>query len=102
MFIGSGGTSTDYRIFWDGETNDGEFFWMEDEDYFRFADDIQLPDNELIKLGTDADATIGYNGTDLVINPRAVGSGSLMIGTGAAGVDYQIKFNGESNDGYII
>jgi hypothetical protein len=52
-------------------------------------------------LGDGQDATISYDGTNLVINPRLVGTGALVLGTGAAGVDYRFQVNGETNDGYF-
>lgn len=44
------------------------------------TDDIPLNDNVKVLLGTGNDAEIFYDGTDLHINPAAVGSGSLRIG----------------------
>ncbi|MHA2066548.1 MAG: hypothetical protein ACXABY_19425 [Candidatus Thorarchaeota archaeon] len=38
--IGAGVTGVDYTLTFDGETNDGVITWMEDEDYFKFSDDI--------------------------------------------------------------
>ena len=45
-------------------------------------------DNNAIKFGTGVDATILYDGTNLVINPRLVGSGVVYITSvaGAAGL----------------
>lgn len=64
-----------------------------------------------ILLGAGEDAGIGYNGTNLILEPDLVGGGAvqvktgqalaLIIGEGAAGVDYQLKFDGETNDGII-
>jgi len=58
-------------------------------------------DNDDVIFGSSQDASIGYDGTNLVINPRLVGSGSVTIGAGAAGVDYVLSFDGESGDGTI-
>jgi hypothetical protein len=38
--IGAGTVGVDYTLTFDGETNDGVITWMEDEDYFKFSDDI--------------------------------------------------------------
>ena len=38
--IGAGAAGVDYKLTFDGETNDGVLTWMEDEDYFRFEDDV--------------------------------------------------------------
>lgn len=44
-----------------------------------FEADIQLQDSVNLSFGTGDDATIDYDGTDLVINPRVVGSGDVDI-----------------------
>jgi len=36
-------------------------------------------DNKSLRLGADQDATLLYDGTDLQINPRAVGAGKLTV-----------------------
>ncbi len=61
----------------------------------NFLDDINAT------FGTGDDAKIRYDGTDLIINPREVGSGSVVIGTGEAGIDYKLIFDGENSDGNI-
>jgi len=108
LTIGDGTAATDYIIAINAETNDTAITWMEDEDYLLLADDVVLPDNEAIKFGTGVDASILYNGTNLVIKPDDVGTGkviistaqaaALEIGAGTAGVDYNIVVNGETND----
>jgi hypothetical protein len=40
--IGDGEAGIDYELKFDGETNDGSIFWMEDEDKFQIADDVLL------------------------------------------------------------
>ena len=40
--MGAATAGTDITITFDGETNDGVFKWMEDEDYFEFSDDILI------------------------------------------------------------
>lgn len=40
---------------------------------------FHLRDNEKLRLGDDEDAEIYYDGTDLIVNPQAVGSGDLLI-----------------------
>ena len=73
------GTDADLVINLKGTTNSGVLTWMEDEDYFLFADDIQLPDSESLKLGTASDASIYYDGTNMIINPKEVGTGILDV-----------------------
>ena len=79
VVIGNGEAGTDNILSFDGETNDGLITWMEDEDYFLFNDDIILPDNETIKFGTGLDASITYDGTNTIVNPKVVGSGYLSL-----------------------
>lgn len=44
---------------------------------------LRFPDNTAVELGTGGDATIQYDGTNLLINPAAVGAGDLYIGNGS-------------------
>ena len=41
--------------------------------------DIFLADSKALKLGTGNDASIYYDGTNLVVNPKVVGSGTLYV-----------------------
>lgn len=43
------------------------------------ATKFRLVDNDVSEYGTGGDATIKYDGTDLVINPKVVGSGDVNI-----------------------
>jgi hypothetical protein len=58
-------------------------------------------DNRKIYLGTANDAEIYYDGTNLVLSPRVVGTGGVTIGAGEANVDYKLIFDGETNDGTV-
>jgi hypothetical protein len=51
LIIGEGTAGIDYNITFDGETNDGVLTWMEDEDYFQFADDVNINTGEVLKVG---------------------------------------------------
>ena len=42
LTFGAGTAGTDVVITFDGETNDGVFSWMEDEDHFKFSDDVVI------------------------------------------------------------
>jgi hypothetical protein len=53
-------------------------------------------DNNKILLGTDKDASIYYNGSNLVINPREVGSGTLNV-LGGMAVDTNTLFVDATN-----
>ena len=59
--IGDGTAGTDIAVTFDGETSDGVLTWMEDEDYFKFSDDVLILDNEKLILGTDENITITYD-----------------------------------------
>ena len=61
--IGAATAGTDITVTFDGESNDGVLLWMEDEDYFKFNDDIMVIDNENIIFGTDSNILIGYDET---------------------------------------
>jgi len=73
--LGSGVAGYDQILTFDGETNDGVITWMEDEDYFDFADVIKLPylanapgtlANGLLWMESDG-LHIYYNGTEKVV-----------------------------------
>jgi len=59
--IGDATAGTDIAVTFDGESNDGVLTWMEDEDQFKFSDDVMLIDNEALILGTDSNITIKYD-----------------------------------------
>ena len=59
--IGAATAGTDITVTFDGETNDGVFLWMEDEDMFKYSDDIMVVDNETLIFGSDSDWTIKYD-----------------------------------------
>ena len=59
--IGDGTANQDIAVTFDGESNDGVLTWMEDEDQFKFSDDVMLIDNEALILGTDSNITIKYD-----------------------------------------
>jgi len=48
--IGSSTDGTDITLNFDGTTSDGVITWMEDEDYFKFSDDILMNSTEKIQF----------------------------------------------------
>jgi hypothetical protein len=64
-------------------------------------------DNSKLMFGSGDDASITYDGTNLLIDPRVVGTGylgvlgNLRIGDGTAGEDFTLTFDGETNDGIL-
>jgi hypothetical protein len=63
LTFGLGTAGTDIVLTFDGETNDGVLSWMEDEDHFKFDDDVKIIDDKKIILGTNDDITIKYDET---------------------------------------
>ena len=93
--FGSGTSGTDVVINFDGESNDGIFKWMEDEDYFEFSDDILIATNEKIQfrdtaifinssangqLDIVADTEIQIAATTIDMNGNVDISGTLTVG----------------------
>lgn len=63
LTFGLGTAGTDIVLTFDGETSDGVLSWMEDEDQFKFDDDVQIIDDKSLILGTNEDITIKYDET---------------------------------------
>ena len=61
--IGNGASVTDIAVTFDGETSDGVLTWMEDEDQFKFSDDIMIVDDEQLIFGSDSNVAISYDET---------------------------------------
>jgi len=96
LTFGAGTAGTDITITFDGETNDGVFKWMEDEDYFEFSDDILVASTEKLQFrdtalyinsSTDgqldivADTEVQIAATTIDINGNVDISGTLTIGS---------------------
>ena len=110
LTFGAATAGTDITITFDGETNDGVFKWMEDEDYFEFSDDILIATTEKIQfrdtaiyinssadgqLDLVADTEIQIAATTIDINGAVVASGEIA----AASLDISgdIDVDGTSN-----
>lgn len=66
------------------------------------VDDFNIDSNsKALVLGDSQSAKLYYNGTNLIINPQAVGTGNVVIGVGKANTDYRLTFDGETNDGVL-
>ena len=48
---------------------------------------LQLFDNDIFYMGSAGDAKMWYNGSDLYINPRNLGSGNLILYAGNMGIN---------------
>ena len=106
--VGDGTTGIDITVTFDGESNDGVFKWMEDEDYFEFSDDILIAAAEKLQfrdsaiyinssadgqLDLVADTEIQIAATTIDMNGNADISGNLGIG-GNLTVTGTTTFNG--------
>ena len=87
--IGNGSAGVDYTLTFDGETNDGIITWMEDEDYFKFGDDVNVDTLTASKpVWTDASKTlISKDNTpcDLVVTRKTANSMTVTTGTLTSG-----------------
>ena len=59
--LGAGTAGTDITVTFDGETNDGVLTWLEDEDMFKYSDDVMIADDEKLIFGTGSEWTIEYD-----------------------------------------
>ena len=102
--IGDGTAGTDIAVTFDGADNDGVLTWMEDEDYFKFSDDIMLVDDEKFIFGSGSDWTIEYDedgdddlvltGSDISIESATAAKPILsLLSTNADGNGATLKFN---------
>jgi hypothetical protein len=71
IIFGSGVAGYDQVLTFDGETNDGVLTWMEDEDYFKFSDDILMNSTKRIYFN-DTNSYIYDNGIDLNVASNGV------------------------------
>ena len=116
LTFGAATAGTDITITFDGETNDGVFKWMEDEDYFEFSDDILIATTEKIQfrdtaiyinssadgqLDLVADTEIQIAATTVDINGNVDVSGTLAVAgvlTGASlDISGDIDIDGTTN-----
>ena len=65
LTFGAGTAGTDITMTFDGETSDGVLYWMEDEDHFKFADDVVMDSSKRLYLYDEGGEYIYGDGTDL-------------------------------------
>tara|TARA_R100000008_G_C3587641_1_gene173781 strand:- start:3960 stop:7067 length:3108 start_codon:yes stop_codon:yes gene_type:complete len=65
--IGDGTAGTDIAVTFDGETSDGVLTWMEDEDHFKFSDDVVIDSTKRLYLNDEGGEYIYGDGTDLYL-----------------------------------
>lgn len=63
VIIGTGVAGVDYSLIFNGETNDGIVTWMEDENYFDFADTVKFSGGTKSSDGSDG-ATGSFTSAD--------------------------------------
>ena len=98
FIIGTDAAGTDYNLTFRGEDNDGVFTWMEDEDYFKFSDEVLMNSTEKLLFGDTgtyihqsadgvldlvSDTEIEINATTIDINGAVVMDGAI---TGATNI----------------
>jgi len=96
--IGDGTSGTDIAVTFDGETGDGVLTWMEDEDYFKFSDEVLMNSTEKLLFGDTgtyihqsadgvldlvSDTEIEINATTIDINGAVAMDGAI---TGATNI----------------
>jgi hypothetical protein len=59
------GADTDIAITFDGNTSDGVLTWMEDEDHFKFSDDVVIDSSKRLYFFDEGGEYIHGDGTDL-------------------------------------
>ena len=71
LTFGAGTAGTDITLTFDGETSDGVLYWMEDEDHFKFADDIVVDSTKRLYFNDEGGEYIYGDGTDLYLTSGA-------------------------------
>jgi hypothetical protein len=100
LTLGDGTAGTDITLTFDGETNDGVLTWMEDEDLFKFSDDINVGVDD---TGYDVKFFGATSGSYWLWDESADGVvqiGSLTVGVDDAGHD--VKFFGNTASAYML
>ena len=96
--IGDASAGTDIAVTFDGESADGVLTWMEDEDYFKFSDEVLMNSTEKLLFGDTgtyihqsadgvldlvSDTEIEINATTIDINGAVAMDGAI---TGATNI----------------
>lgn len=87
LYIGDGTAGIDYTLNFVGADSTGVLAWMEDEDYFRFSDDVFLNTSEALylrattqKIHSSGASTLNINAPTLVLNDA--NPGDIVLGDG--------------------
>ena len=107
LTIGAGSAGVDYTLTFDGADSDGVLTWMEDEDYFKFSDDVLMNSTEKLQfqdtgtyiyssadgqldlisdgavvIDAETDITLDANGADVILKDGGTTFGSLTNSSG--------------------
>lgn len=85
---------TDTTVNFAGTTNSGVLTWMEDEDYFKFGDDLLIPAGENIYL-RDTSAYI----TSLVVGEMDFITDAFRVASATPNYDFIFEINCTTHDG---
>jgi len=69
--IGDGTAGTDIAVTFDGETSDGLLTWMEDEDHFKFSDDVVIDSSKKLYVFDEGGEYLSGDGTDITVTSGA-------------------------------
>jgi len=110
LTIGDGTAGTDIAVTFDGETGDGVLTWMEDEDYFKFSDEVLMNSTEKLLFGDTgtyihqsadgvldlvSDTEIEINATTIDINGAVAMDGAI---TGATNITLSGELDAATGD----
>ena len=104
LTLGDGTAGTDITVAFDGETNDGVLIWMEDEDHFKFSDDVVIDSTKKLYLFDEGGEHISSDGTDLTfasgndINLTATTDINIPANVGLTFGDDAEKIEGDGTD----
>tara|TARA_R110000824_G_scaffold45165_5_gene130782 strand:- start:1835 stop:3157 length:1323 start_codon:yes stop_codon:yes gene_type:complete len=109
VHFGEGG-DTDIVLTFNANSSDGEFKWMEDEDYFEFSDDVLIATNEKLQfrdgnsyINSPSANDLEIVATDIVLDAATLidlQSDAVSIGEGGD-TDVVLTFNANTSDGSI-
>ena len=91
LIIGDGTNGSDFTLTFDGNAGDGVLTWMEDEDYFKFSDDVLMNSTE--KLQFQDTGTYIYSSTDGQLD---------LISDGAVVIDAETDITLDANGADVI
>ena len=101
--IGDATAGTDIAVTFDGETSDGVLTWMEDEDYFKFSDEVLMNSTEKLLFGDtgtyihqSADGVLDLvSDTEIEINATTIDINGAVAMNGAITGATDITLSGE-------